>query len=297
MYLQDLLPRGRIIVPLAAETLREALDLLIERLAAEGAVHDPEALKGILTPARLSDLVSIGRQVALPHLRTDLVDRLVVALGIAERPLRMVGAAGELAPEIVVLVLAPPGAATLYLQAVSALARLFRQPGVVERICQARSATEILEFPELRGLRIQPRLTVRDIMAHHVGSVTPETPVRDAVDLMVRHRLRAIPVVGEKQEVLGIISEWDIMRALLPHVPRAGGGEVGTEEERVAIPGQLKVREIMSRSVLCISEEIGVDEAANTMINKDVEQFPVVSEGRLTGFLTRGDIIRKLFGR
>jgi CBS domain-containing protein len=102
-------------------------------------------------------------------------------------------------------------------------------------------------------------------------------------------------VVGEKGEVLGIISEWDIMRALLPHVPRVSGE--GDSDEGVMIPEQLRVREIMSRSVMCISEEMGIDEAAHTMINKDVEQFPVVSEGRLTGFLTRGDIIRKLFGR
>jgi hypothetical protein len=33
------------------------------------------------------------------------------------------------------------------------------------------------------------------------------------------------------------------------------------------------------------------------MINKDVEQLPVVSEGRLSGFLTRSEMIRKLFGR
>jgi CBS domain-containing protein len=39
---------------------------------------------------------------------------------------------------------------------------------------------------------------------------------------MVRRRLRALPVVGEKQEVLGIVSEWDVMRGLLPQIPRAG---------------------------------------------------------------------------
>jgi CBS domain-containing protein len=121
--------------------------------------------------------------------------------------------------------------------------------------------------------------------------VTPATPVRDALDLMVQRRLRALPVVGDKQEVLGIISEWDIMRGLLPHVPR-----VGQDTGSAAVPSTLKVKDIMSRSVLCISEELGLEEAANMMINKDVEQFPVTSEGKLTGFLTRGDIIRKLFG-
>lgn len=295
MYLQELLPRGRILVPLEAETLRDALGSMVNRLVTEDVVQEPQEFLRLLTTARLRDLVAIGKHVALPHLRTDLVDDLVVALGIAPRPLLAEGTGAEIDPEIVVLVLAPPGAATLYLQTVAALARLFRQPGVVEQMRGARSADEILELQAFRELRVQPRLTVRDVMTHRVDSVTPETAVRDAVDLMVRRQLRALPVVGEKQEVLGIISEWDIMRALLPHIPRAG--EAGDGAEGITIPSQLKAREIMSRSVLCISEELGVDEAANTMINKDVEQFPVVSEGRLSGFLTRGDIIRKLFGR
>jgi CBS domain-containing protein len=99
-------------------------------------------------------------------------------------------------------------------------------------------------------------------------------------------------VVGEKQEVLGVVSEWDIMRGLLPAVPRAGQGAGRPPCRRT-----LRVKDIMTRSVLCISEDLGIEEAANMMINKDVEQFPVTSEGKLTGFVTRGDIIRKLFGR
>jgi CBS domain-containing protein len=53
----------------------------------------------------------------------------------------------------------------------------------------------------------------------------------------------------------------------------------------------------MTRSVLCVSEDLGLTEAANLMNSKNVEQLPVTAEGRLTGFLTRGDIIRKLFAR
>jgi CBS domain-containing protein len=56
------------------------------------------------------------------------------------------------------------------------------------------------------------------------------------------------------------------------------------------------VKRIMSRSVMCISEDDTLAEVASVMINKDVERFPVVREGRLTGFLTRGDLIRKLIG-
>jgi CBS domain-containing protein/mannitol/fructose-specific phosphotransferase system IIA component (Ntr-type) len=293
MELKELLPRAHVLVPLEATTLRQALTLLVDKLVEGGAVRDSAALEKRLTDPRLRDVVAVGEQVVLPHFRIEGVERLVVVLGVSPRPLDAYDAGLDIHPRIVVLILAPPEAATLYLQTVSALARLFKAPGVVERILAARTPDDVLALPELREIRVQPRLTVRDIMSHRVDSVTPETSVRDAVDLMVRHRLRALPVVGEKREVLGIVSEWDIMRALLPQIPRAGGETVASDEAL----RQLKIRDIMSRSVLCISEDMGVDEVANTMINKDVEQFPVVSEGKLTGFLTRGDIIRKLFGR
>jgi CBS domain-containing protein len=81
------------------------------------------------------------------------------------------------------------------------------------------------------------------------------------------------------------------MRGFVSQGPRTGAIGAATQE------APLRVRDIMTRSVLCISEDLGLEEAANMMINKDVEQFPVVAAGKLTGFLTRSDIIRKLFGR
>jgi CBS domain-containing protein len=56
------------------------------------------------------------------------------------------------------------------------------------------------------------------------------------------------------------------------------------------------VRDVMTRQVLCVAPEQPVGEVAALMTNKDVERVPVVFEGRLVGFLTRGDIVRKLIG-
>jgi CBS domain-containing protein len=53
----------------------------------------------------------------------------------------------------------------------------------------------------------------------------------------------------------------------------------------------------MTRTVLCVSEDQSLLEAANLMVNRDVEQLPVVREGELIGFLTRDAILRILFGR
>ncbi|CAN5607803.1 hypothetical protein BH23GEM10_BH23GEM10_05570 [soil metagenome] len=291
MQLSELLPREHIVVPLQVPTLRAALAEMVGRLAAAGAVTEVDAVERGLNGPRARDIVATGPDVVLPHYRSAAVTSLAVALGIAPDGLDAREYGIEARPRIVALILAPVAASTLYLQTVAALARLLRDPKMVERLVAAGSPDDVLAAADLSALRLQPRLTVRDIMIHGVASVTPATSVRDAVDTMVRRRLRALPVVGEKQEVLGIISEWDVMRGLLPQIPRGSADGEATPIETV------HVRDIMTRSVLCISEELGLEEAANMMINKDVEQFPVTSEGKLTGFLTRSDIIRKLFGR
>ena len=94
--------------------------------------------------------------------------------------------------------------------------------------------------------------------------------------------------MGADYEVLGIITTGDALKSLLASVRgREGGGGAG--------PG-LKARDVMTRTVLCVSEDQELAEAANMMVNRDVEQLPVVREGELVGFVTRDSILRALFG-
>ena len=56
----------------------------------------------------------------------------------------------------------------------------------------------------------------------------------------------------------------------------------------------MPVKDVMSRAVLCVSEDQTLSDVANLMNNKDVDRFPVVREGIVVGFLTRADLIRRL---
>lgn len=298
MRLTQILNPEHIVVPLEATTIRAAVQALVQRLVDTGAVTHPEKLDQLLADERIRDVIHIGDRVLLPHLRTEAVDDLVVALGVAPEPLRAASGADVGVEQVVVLVLAPPAAANVYLQMVAALARALRKEDVVDRLVQARSPEDVLGIAEFSTVMIQPRLTVRDIMTQRVYRVYPDTPVRELLELMSRHELKAVPVVGEKREVLGVVTDRDLLRHLLPNIVRVGAGEIEGEEKPTEGPvAKVQVREIMSRSVMCISEDQGLAEVASIMVNKDVERLPVVAEGKLTGFLTRGDILRKLFGK
>lgn len=291
--LTDFLRPENIVAPLEAETVRAAVQVLVQRLVETGVIEDAGRLERITSEERVRDVIHVGDHVLLPHLRTDAAAQLAVALGLAPTPLRSSAGAGQGSEQVVVLVVAPPEQASLYLQLVGSLARTLRNENAVQRLLQARSPDEVLQIPELRDLVLQPRLTVRDVMGQRVFRVYPDTPVQELIELMTRHNLKAVPVVGEKREVLGMVTERDLLKHLHPRILRAGGAQQPDEPQPAR--GAL-VRDIMSRSVMCISEDQPLVDAVATMLNKDVERFPVVSEGKLTGFLTRGEILRKLFG-
>jgi len=294
MRLLDVLHPRNIIAPLPAESLRGAVLVLVQRLVETGAIVRPDRLERLINDDRVHGVVHVGDRVLLPHLRTDAVDRLVVAIGVSDQPLTTQVSQEDARARVVILVLAPTEAAGSYLQVVAALARALRDEETVEALNSAGSPEDVLGIPQLRDLTVHPVLTVRDVMTTQPFRVYPDTPVRELLDLMGRHQLRGVPVVGEKREVLGVISEGEILRHLLPVIGRVGSGEPRSASGGADLY-ETPVREIMTRSVMCISEDQTLAEVVSTMINKNVERLPVVQEGRLTGLLTRADVMRKLF--
>jgi CBS domain-containing protein len=119
--------------------------------------------------------------------------------------------------------------------------------------------------------------------------VYPDTPVSEVVDLMVRRGARAIPVVGEQYEVLGIITTGDALREVI----RDGSTEESGAE---AGDGPRLARDVMTRAVLCVSETQPLADAARMMANRKVEQLPVVRDGELIGLITRDAILQAIHG-
>jgi CBS domain-containing protein len=103
---------------------------------------------------------------------------------------------------------------------------------------------------------------------------------------MVRREVRALPVVGESFEVLGIITSGDALGQVLKDRPSEEAGETRPK---------LAARDVMTRSVLCVSESQNLIDAARMMVSRNVEQLPVVREGELIGVITRDAILRALY--
>lgn len=294
MRVRDFLAPERTIVPLGAHTLQEASAHLLEQMVLAHGVLDAAKLRRRVSESTMEDVVVMGDRAFLLHHRTDSVGQLLVAIGVAAEPICVaVTEQGARCARVVLLVVTPPRLVARYLQVVGAFARLLRKPEVLAAFLEAPDATALLAHTSFSDYQLPEQLTVRDVMSDHPRTIGGEAPLREAAVTLVRTGLGALPVVDDEDRVLGMVSEREVIRHLLTIQAFTGPD---TRSAGPLAKSRKTVREVMTRQVLCVAPGQPIAEVASLMSNKDVDRVPVVHDGRLVGFLTRGDIVRKLIG-
>ena len=147
--------------------------------------------------------------------------------------------------------------------------------------------------------------TVADVMTRDLFTVTPETPLQEAIQLLAKNRISGLPVVTEAGELKGVLSEsdlmWQVTGAPLPAYIMLLDSVIYLEnpakynEEVHKALGQT-VSEVMGHEKpITTKPEASLRDAAQLMHKKRVTRLPVVDEsGALVGILTQGDIVRAL---
>jgi CBS domain-containing protein len=216
----------------------------------------------------------------------------VTVLGMTSRPLRVPTEAGEeTRGRVFVLVAASPDEPGAYLEEVATLAALMRREGVVDAILEAATPEGIAGLEAVRTAPRVQKLSVVDAMDPATHRIYPDTSLREAAWILMRGRHSGLPVVNQNDEVVGMISEKDLIRAFLPAYLRLLGQEEAAprEEER-----SRTARDVMAKTVLCLPIEASISEAASIIVNKNVDPLPVTREGKWVGLISRRSLIRKL---
>lgn len=122
-------------------------------------------------------------------------------------------------------------------------------------------------------------MTIAQVIAGRgeVWSCSADDNVSDAVDLLARHRIGALPVHDGQSGVAGIFSERDMMRCLHKH------GEAALH---------MKVRDMMTAPVITITPQTTVLEALALMTQRRFRHLPVVDDGKMIAFVSIGDLVK-----
>jgi CBS domain-containing protein len=290
-----------VVVPLTAQTVRDATERLAERLIASRVVPEANRLLAVIRNAWPEDMVTVGEHAFLPHFRTEAARKLATAVGVSPTPVRW-DKAPDRSARIVILIIAPPRETPTYLQVVGAFARLLSDPGTVLSMLAAKTPEQLVQVGALQDVELPSHLAVRDLMTPHVLSVRPEQRLGEVARLMMDRDVRALPVVDDNGSLVGMVTHRELLKYLIPDFLqkttsgkfRALPASFVAGAHSSVDPRGLAVKDVMSRAVLCVSEDQTLSDVANLMNNKDVDRFPVVREGVVVGFLTRADLIRRL---
>lgn len=301
MKLQDVVELQHVVVPLTAQTVHDATERLAERLIASGVVPEAKRLHAVIRNAWPEDMVTVGEHAFLPHFRTEAARKLATAVGVSTTPVRWDKDPNRSA-RIVILIIAPPRETPTYLQVVGAFARLLSDPGTVLSMLAAKTPEQLVQVGALQNVELPSHLAVRDLMTPHVLSARPEQRLGEVARLMMDRDVRALPVVDDNGSLVGMVTHRELLKYLIPdYLQKTNSGKFRALPASLVAgahssvdPRGLAVKDVMSRAVLCVSEDQTLSDVANLMNNKDVDRFPVVREGVVVGFLTRADLIRRL---
>lgn len=146
--------------------------------------------------------------------------------------------------------------------------------------------------------------TVADVMSRDPITVSPETPMKEAIQLLAKHRISGLPVLNREQKLVGIISEADLIWQesgvdVPPYITILDSviylkNPITFEQELHKAIGAT-VSEAMTSKVKTTSPDITLRDASRDLHEDGVHRLPVLDKtGQLVGILTRGDIIRAM---
>ncbi|NND34215.1 MAG: CBS domain-containing protein [Saprospiraceae bacterium] len=123
---------------------------------------------------------------------------------------------------------------------------------------------------------------VTKFMATDLITFHPSTDIKEAIAIILKHRISGAPVVDKQKNLVGMLSESDCIRTIIDgpynNHPSAGG----------------TVADFMSKNVVTIDSSKTILDLAYEFTNSPYRRFPVVEKGRLVGQISRSDILRAI---
>jgi CBS domain-containing protein len=145
-------------------------------------------------------------------------------------------------------------------------------------------------------------MRARDVMTPNVATVAPEDTVDQIIEVLIERGVSAAPVV-DRDELVGIVSEGDLLRRReLDTQKRYRGWRAfladpdALAREYVKSRG-MRARDVMSKPVISVGQDSPIGEIAELMEKHHIKRVAVVDGGKLSGIVTRADLVRALVWR
>lgn len=142
-------------------------------------------------------------------------------------------------------------------------------------------------------------MKVKDIMTEPVITISEDTSLQEVAQIMIEHRIGGLPVINESGELTGIVTESDFTakEKCVPfsmfRAPQLFGTWLGNDaEDLYARAKNIPAREVMSTSVVTVTENDSIEKVLELILKYDINRIPVVKDRKPVGIVARRDLLR-----
>lgn len=144
-------------------------------------------------------------------------------------------------------------------------------------------------------------MKAKDIMTTPVITISDDSTIGEAADVMIERKLSCLPVLGKNGTLVGIIthSDFGLRRERLPHgeslFTMMGHWAEPAAMERVTTELKSKlVKEVVHEPVTTVEEETPIEDLLKLMVDEGINRLPVMRGDRMVGIITRHDLLKLL---
>lgn len=146
-------------------------------------------------------------------------------------------------------------------------------------------------------------LKAKDIMTGEPITVSPETEITQAANMLLENRINGMPVVDRKGDLVGIICQSDLVatqkKISIPSVfnlldsliPLSSQKHLQEEIDKISAT---KVAKAMTPKPVTVNPETSLEDIATLMVEKGFHTLPVIDGGKLVGIIGKADVLRTL---
>ena len=144
-------------------------------------------------------------------------------------------------------------------------------------------------------------MKAKEIMTKDVVSITPDTNASEALELLLKMRISGLPVLDEKNKLVGMFTEKEVLSAILPSYVGSVGRFMYQENpkavrQKTLAFRHLKVKDVMRRTSVTLDEDTTLCEVARIMLTQKARRITVLNKAKeVVGIVARGDVVEALF--
>ncbi len=141
-------------------------------------------------------------------------------------------------------------------------------------------------------------MKVKEIMTKDVVSVKPDDNAKDTLGLLLKMQISGLPVIDAQGKLIGMFTEKDVLRNILPSYIEKVGRFVYEEnpksiKKKFEDLANLTISQLMRKEVVSVDEDANLCEVAHLMLTQKVRRIPVLNkEKKVVGIVAREDIIK-----